>query len=249
MSHETITCHRLQEWKPALRVLFIDDGGVLNDNSLRGPEWRRLIGDYMPQRLGGTAHQWSEANLLVFPQLWSRLQAKIADFPTYSDFQHAYDIGWIGGMCKYIGIPTPPDAEAVLLAREVATYAGLHARAAIHGAAEAVHLLRRSGYRLHTASGTPSWELEGIVTRMGIRHEFTTLYGPDLVDHVKSGPEYYGRIFSHAAVDPDEVLVVESCPQCCGWAAEAGARTVLVDPNGGQPGTAGTLAEVATALA
>jgi hypothetical protein len=40
--------------RPAsLRVAFLDDGGVLNDNGRRGPEYRRLLGEYMPPRLGG----------------------------------------------------------------------------------------------------------------------------------------------------------------------------------------------------
>ena len=51
------------------RVLFLDDGGVLNDNALRGPEWLRLIGGFMPARLGGTADQWARANSVVFPRV------------------------------------------------------------------------------------------------------------------------------------------------------------------------------------
>ncbi len=35
---------------PDLPVLFIDDGGLLNDNALRAPEWQRLIGEYFPPR-------------------------------------------------------------------------------------------------------------------------------------------------------------------------------------------------------
>ena len=55
------------------RVLFLDDGGVLNDNALRGPEWLRLIGGFMPARLGGTADQWARANSVVFPRVWATL--------------------------------------------------------------------------------------------------------------------------------------------------------------------------------
>ncbi len=38
--------------------LFIDDGGVLNDNERRGAEWRRLIGEYLSPRLGGEPPAW-----------------------------------------------------------------------------------------------------------------------------------------------------------------------------------------------
>ena len=57
--------------------LFLDDGGVLNDNSLRGPEWLRLIGEFMPARLGGTAEQWASANRVVFSQVWGDLQKRL----------------------------------------------------------------------------------------------------------------------------------------------------------------------------
>ena len=31
--------------KPA--IIFLDDGGVLNDNNRRGVKWRRLIGEFL----------------------------------------------------------------------------------------------------------------------------------------------------------------------------------------------------------
>ena len=29
----------------ALPAIFLDDGGVLNDNQVRGAQWRRLVGE------------------------------------------------------------------------------------------------------------------------------------------------------------------------------------------------------------
>jgi phosphoglycolate phosphatase-like HAD superfamily hydrolase len=34
-------------------TIFLDDGGVMNDNALRGPEWQRLVGEYLSQVLEG----------------------------------------------------------------------------------------------------------------------------------------------------------------------------------------------------
>jgi FMN phosphatase YigB (HAD superfamily) len=63
---------------------------------------------------------------------------------------------------------------------------------------------------------------------MGVRHCFHRLYGPDLVNRLKEGTEYYARIFADAGVAPDEALVVDDNPLVLRWAVQAGARTVLV---------------------
>lgn len=34
-------------------VLSLDDGGVMNDNARRAPQWRRLVGDFLIPRPGG----------------------------------------------------------------------------------------------------------------------------------------------------------------------------------------------------
>jgi len=36
-----------------ITTLFIDKGGVLVDNSVLSAEFRRLLGEYLPTRLGG----------------------------------------------------------------------------------------------------------------------------------------------------------------------------------------------------
>jgi phosphoglycolate phosphatase-like HAD superfamily hydrolase len=130
--------------------------------------------------------------------------------------------------------------------RELSCYVAERADAAIEGAAEAVRALQSAGYTLYMASGTPSWELRGILGRMGILEAFSELCGPDLVDHVKYGPVYYERIFADAGVEPGQALVIESDLECCHWAREAGARAVCVDLNGA--GDVSSLAEVTRTL-
>ena len=45
-----------------ITTIFLDDGGVMNDNSRRPEQWQRLIGEYCVPRLGGTMEQWAAAN-------------------------------------------------------------------------------------------------------------------------------------------------------------------------------------------
>ncbi|MCH7953608.1 MAG: hypothetical protein IIC25_06925, partial [Chloroflexi bacterium] len=168
--------------------LFLDDGGVLNDNSLRGPEWLRLVGEFMPARLGGTAEQWASANRVVFSPVWGNLTKRLADFASHQEFQRTYATDWMRGMCAHVGITPLRDDDAVTVYKELSIYIGERANSEIVGAADAVLSLHRAGYTLYTASGTPSWELRGIGAKMGIGEAFSGLYGPDLVDHVKYGP-------------------------------------------------------------
>lgn len=227
-------------------VLFLDDGGVLNDNSLRGPEWLRLIGEFMPARMGGTAEQWASANRVVFSQLWGNLQKRLPDFASHREFQRTYATNWMTAMCDCVGITPPPDDDAVTMYGDLSTYIGQRATSAIAGAADAVLTLRRAGYTLHTASGTASWELRGIMANMGIAEAISGLYGPDLVDHVKYGPAFYQRVFAHAGVAPSKALVIESDSECCRWASEAGANAVWIDTVG--RGDATTLETLVDAL-
>ena len=217
------------EWPFAL---FLDDGGVLNDNGLRGPEWLRLIGEFMPARMGGIAKQWVRANQVVFPQVWGDLLRRLAGFATHQQFHRVYATNWMRGMCAFLDLTVPPDDESEALYRELAIYIGERADSAIPGAAEAVLSLHRAGFQLYTASGTTSWELRGIMAKMGIAEAFSGLYGPDIVDHVKYGPAFYRKIFAHVGVPPRRALVTDSDSECCLWASEAGVSAVWIDPDG-----------------
>jgi HAD superfamily hydrolase (TIGR01509 family) len=122
----------------------------------------------------------------------------------------------------------PPEEECVALAHCAAAYVTRRVRSAYPGAIESIQSLHDCGYRLHTASGECSAELAGYLDGMGVRHCFQGLYGPDLVNGLKEGAEYYARIFAHAGLAPAAALVVDDNLRALRWAAQAGARTVLV---------------------
>src|SRR6266550_1340991 len=90
--------------------------------------------------------------------------------------------------------------------------------AALPGAVEAIRLLHRQGYTLHTASGSCSLELAGSFEGLGVLHCFGRLYGADLVNTFKEGPQYYARLFADAGVQPEEVLVVDDSSDALDWA-------------------------------
>src|SRR5438045_2318018 len=92
-------------------VVFLDDGGVMNDNNLRGAQWQRLVAECYAPLLGGAAQAWAEANRVVAERMlgldaWPRRLREAADYPS---FDRAYQLDWLGGMCELIGVPLPDE--------------------------------------------------------------------------------------------------------------------------------------------
>lgn len=234
----------LRELRP---VLFIDDGGVLNDPALRPSQYLTLIGEFLPPRLGGTPERWRAANRIAAPAAWHGVVARLPEFATHREFHRTYGLDWMRRMCQEAGEPLPPEDEAWTVFCDVMKHCTERVSSAAAGAIEAVRALRGAGYELYTASGTTSWELRGILTNMGIADAFTELYGPDITDQVKYGPAFYKAIFAHASVAPARALVIESDEEACINAVQAGAGAVWVDAGG--RGDVRSLAEVAQGLA
>jgi beta-phosphoglucomutase-like phosphatase (HAD superfamily) len=215
-------------------MIFLDDGGVMNDNALRGPEWRRLIGEYMAPRFGGTPEAWGEANRVVFEQQWERYlawQDARSDAESFAgNFLETAEERerWLGGMCAHAGVRVPARDQCVTIAAELEAYVLPRVRSAYPGAAEAVRALARR-FPLATASGGTSRELEGYLATLDVIDCFAgRLYGPDLAQAYKSGPRFYERIFAREGIAPERALVLDDTPHVAGWALEAGANVVLV---------------------
>ena len=211
-------------------VILIDDGGVMSDNRLRGPQWQRLIGEFFTPRLGGTLEAWASANRIVatdffIPENW---QARVQSSPDYASFEHTYWLDWLGGMCQLVGIERPAEEESIILAREAEVYTTSRVHSAFPGASEAILKLHAQGYTLHTASGEPSFHLQGYLEGMGVRECFKRLYGSDLLNTLKENPAYYERLFADSGISPTDALVVDDNPRVLAWAREFGAATVLV---------------------
>ncbi|CAO3563632.1 unnamed protein product [Mortierella alpina] len=83
------------------QAIFLDSGGVINDNSRRAPQWVYHLGQYMPTtRLGGPGKFWGEANAILSDQLfgsemlWDKLIAEAEDFKS---FYRTYCLYWMNG--------------------------------------------------------------------------------------------------------------------------------------------------------
>jgi hypothetical protein len=211
--------------------LFIDDGGVMNDNAVRSPQWHALVGEFFAPRLGGTLEAWAEANRIEVPKLWDQFPY-LMGMQSDGDFDtewRAYELAWLRTMCESVGMPSPEDEdESLALSAEAALYVIQRVRSAYPGAVGALRTLAAAGFNLYTASNETSFELDAYLRGMEVRDLFLTLYGSDLVKVTKSS-------------------VLDDKPACLAWAAGTGARTVLVsetEARGTADAVIGSLAEL-----
>jgi FMN phosphatase YigB (HAD superfamily) len=234
-------------------TLFVDKGGVLIDNAEDlGPQWRRLIGEFLAPRLGGSAQAWGQANIPAFERQIERWRAAMArSGPADIRGFFAKDARlWFLDMCEAMGRrPRPPDHEAERLAAETVSY--VKARLEIRTpqrALESLRALRRRGVVLHVASGDAHEDLVAFLEQIGARDLFDRVYGSDIVNTWKFGPEYYRAILSDSGVDPTRAAVVDDSPKALSWANECALRGFLVarrDAEGFDDAVARTFAEVA----
>ena len=100
------------------RILFLDDGGVMNDNAQRGPQWQKYLGEFLPAHLGGTPEAWAEANRLIisadfFDTFLERTFGGVD--VSFQHYEEVYAKFWFEGMCKHVGVNTPDDDQCVPL--------------------------------------------------------------------------------------------------------------------------------------
>ena len=216
-----------------ITTLFIDDGGVLNDNRLREPQWQRLIGEFLAPRLGGTKEAWAAANPTVFRMLWEGDFGPDAanKFGSHREWSEAYYWAWLLGMCEIANVQPPAPHVVRRIARDADDYITRRVSSAIPGSADAVRSLFGRGMLLHMGSGGESRQLANYLEGMGIRECFHTLYGADLVDMPKDRPEFHRRVLEDAGVDPECALFIDDSAAPLEWAASFGARTALIGPN------------------
>ena len=230
-------------------AIFLDLGGVMIDNDQMAPQWRRLVGEFLSPRLGGSQAAWAEANSVVFERTWQRyldVQDAAADglFDYWAFWEPEHE-RWLREMCEHVGVEAPDGDACRRLAEETNAYVIARIRAAFPDAADAIRELHARGHALQTASGGSSRDLDGYLEGMGVRALFPSrLYGPDLVGTVKGSPLFYERIFADAGVDPGSALVVDDTPDMVTRAAQAGATAVLVSDD-----HAGEAASVISSLA
>ncbi len=108
-----------------IEAIFIDDGGVMNDNERRGQQYRHYIAEYVVPRFGGDHAAWEAANLKVIMEQIP-LYIDGVGFPVrggFLDRVREMDIAWWRGMCEIVGVQASEDDDVCYkISREVTEF-------------------------------------------------------------------------------------------------------------------------------
>ncbi len=213
-----------------ITTLFIDKGGVLIDNTVLSPQYRRLLGEFLPTELGGDPIAWTNANVGAASRAYARYQQAYLTAPTTSirDW-YAEDVRrWLYEMCDEVGRPRPPAAQADRIANAAHEYVRRRVDIRAPRIVERLRDFHRRGLKLHMASADQHADLVGYLDTLGTLELFDRVYGSDLINVWKSGPAYYRAILADTGTDAASAVVVDDSESATRWAAEAGLRGVVV---------------------
>jgi phosphoglycolate phosphatase-like HAD superfamily hydrolase len=220
-----------------ITTLFIDKGGVLVDNAQLSPQYRRLLGEFLPTELGGDPDAWANANVGAAERAFERYQHAYQTAPSANiRAWYAEDVRrWLYEMCDEVGRPRPPATQTDRIANAAHEY--VRRRVDIRAPRIVARLrdFHERGLKLHVASGDQYADLMGYLKTMGTLDLFDRKYGSDLINVWKSGPAYYRAILDETGVDPASALVIDDSERAIGWAGECELRGVLVRRRAGEP--------------
>jgi phosphoglycolate phosphatase-like HAD superfamily hydrolase len=219
-----------------ITTLFIDKGGVLIDNTVLGPQYRRLLGEFLPSELGGDSDAWANANVGAAKRAFERYQQAYRTAPSTNvrDW-YAEDVRrWLYEMCDEVGRSRPPAAQADRIANAAHEYVRRRVDIDSPRIVERLRDYHRRGLKLHTASGDQHSDLIGYLETMGVLELFGRVYGSDLVNRWKSGPAYYRAILADTGTEAGNAVVIDDSPRAIEWAGECDARGVLVRRRDGE---------------
>ena len=213
------------------KVIFLDDGGVMNDNDLRSQQWRELVAQYFSPRYGGSISDWKKANKEVFKQLFERYERTVKENPMidFTGYWKLEQISWLTEMFKIVQISAPTYNQRAKITQKASEWITSHVRSAYPGVVETIKLLKKTCITLCTASGEVSWELKGYLTGMGVLDCFERLYGPDIINRMKASKSFYQRILDDMQLRPSEVIVIDDSSDYLSMAFELGIKTIHVD--------------------
>ncbi len=219
-----------------IATIFIDKGGVLIDNTVLSPQYRRLLGEFLPTELGGDSEVWANANVGAAKRAFARYQqASQAGPSTNVRDWYADDVRrWLYDMCDEAGRPRPPAAQADRIANAAHEYVRRRVDIRAPRIVQRLRDFHERGLKLHVASGDQHTDLIGYLDTLGVLELFGRVYGSDLVNAWKSGPAYYRAILADTGTEAANAVVIDDSPRAIEWAGECGLRGVLVQRKEGE---------------
>jgi len=211
-------------------AVFFDDGGVMNDNRLRGIQWQKMIGEYFSPKYGGEPHKWAEANFNVIEDFSAEHGELIEESKEieYNSYYNSFINRWIKGMFEYVGIDPPDKNLGREIYFEVIDWITPNVKASFAGVYEAIKTLHSQGFKIYTASAQHSSELKGYLRGMRVKEYFTNFYGPDLINTHKTSDIFYEKMFFDINLDPRRAIILDDNPRCLEYAKKLNANVIQV---------------------
>jgi HAD superfamily hydrolase (TIGR01509 family) len=208
--------------------VFLDFDETLSDMPALGRQYVGRASVFLAAEFGGDPAEWAPEVVQTLTEMMERYTEAFAGNPLggYVVWMEAEMGRAAGDLLRRRAVMPRQDETPAQLAYRVQRMALSECDALFPGAVEAVRELRERGARVHLASAHQSLYLADALRGTGLEPLVETLFGPDLVDCAKEGPEYYRRVFATCGIRPDQAVVVDDQPVCLDWAEEAGARVI-----------------------
>jgi len=208
--------------------VFLDDGGVMNDNRIRGLQYQKLVGEYFTLKIGGEPYLWAESNVNFLEEIMKEYSKAICDGSDidYKKYHADFVNRWIEEMFNYVKVKLPAKSEYKQIYREAIEYIAPNIRSSYPGVVDTIKKLKRLGFKLYTASGEDSLELKGYLQGMRIMDLFENFYGPDLINTPKTNDNFFKRVFDEILFEPDRTIVIEDKPKFLECALNSGANVI-----------------------
>jgi len=207
-------------------AIFFDDGGVLNDNTIRAPQWKTFCGEFFHSRFGGDPEVWGEANQKAMTSLEIHEMDPKEIYDDYITYYTNFKSEWVKKMFEEAGRSVPPKAEHERIFDTTIEYVWPKVHSAIPGIIESIKLLYSKGFVLYTSTALASRQIKIILKGMGIKQFFSGFYGPDLVNTRKFSPDFFKAIFNDIKLESKKAIVIEDQPRFIEIALKTGANVI-----------------------
>ncbi|MFX1497103.1 MAG: HAD hydrolase-like protein [Promethearchaeota archaeon] len=206
-------------------AIFFDDGGVLNDNSIRAPQWKVFCGEFFHSRFGGDPEVWGEANEKAITSLMDPKGAR-EFYDDYITFYTNFKSEWVTKMFEEAKRSVPPKEEHERIYDTTIEYVWPKVHSAIPGIIESIKMLYLKGFVLYTSTGLASREIKIVLEEMGVKHFFSGFFGPDLINTRKTSSNFFEAIFNDIKLESKKAIVIEDQPRFIENALKTGANVI-----------------------
>lgn len=212
----------------SMPILFFDFDDTLSEQAVFNLHYVRAIGQILSSRFGGEEAQWAQSAIDMFVTLEAQYIERFREVPIgYNAWFKTMHTQAMQLLFSSMSMAVPPDAEQ--LSKTTQQRALAECDATFPGTRDVIASLIETGYTLHMASGNDSEHLRFALEGTKLAPYFDRLYGPDLIDCAKEGPEFYVRIFQSLKIAPDRAIIIDNDPNAISWAIAVGAQAIQVD--------------------